>query len=263
VTDSILEELSLEAKNLASDSRIGFYLDFQKYHTISKTLFFTNPIVRHCKNDVLPYLEQDRDYRIEHAKKVAIDAGTLILVEGRGWDPTQTKRWSLLAQLAGLLHDMYAPTPDHARRGAVTARQFVDCYPLMDVEKEAVVFAVQHHENLPGDTCPMPSVCHWVSNALHDADKFRWSLDNLRASLFEANFGKEQRTVHNMWFQLPDDMKKIRSVASSFKTGTGQRYGSQFINAGLAIGEHLHQRLHDYIRPEKTRSHPSQPDHYQ
>jgi hypothetical protein len=261
VTDSILEALSLEVKNLAADSRIDFYLDFQKYHSISKTLFFTNPLVGRCKNDVLPYFESHVGNGVEHAKKVAIDAGTLILVEGRGWDPVQIKRWSLLAQLAGLIHDIHAPQPDHAARAAATARQIVACYPLPDVEKEAIVFAVEHHENLFGDGCTMPSVYRWVSNALHDADRFRWSLDSLKASLIGAGSGNREQTVCAMRLQLSKEIQKIRSIASTFKTGTGQRYGQQFINAGLAIGEHLQQRLHDQVSLEKTGSHPSPADH--
>jgi hypothetical protein len=260
VTDSILDELSLEASSLASDCRIDFYLDFQKYHTISTTFFFTNPLVGRCKKDVLPYLEQNQEHGIEHGKKVAIDAGTLVLVEGRGWDPAQIKQWSLLAQLAGLMHDMYAPAPDHAGQGAVEARKILSGYPLADAEKEAVVFAIEHHENLFEDSCPLPPVYHWVSNALHDADRFRWSLDYLRSVLFGTNSEDNQR-VQDIRLHLPDDIRKILSGASTFKTGIGRRYGPQFINAGLAIGECPHQRLCDHVTPEKARSHVSLPDH--
>ena len=261
MTDSILDELSSEAKNLASNKRIEFYLDFQKYHTISETFFFTNHLVDRCKKDVLPFLEQKQAPGIEHAKKVSIDAGTLILIEGRGWDPAQIKQWSLLAQLAGLMHDMHAPDPDHASLGAATARQILAGYPLLDAEKEAIVSAIRHHDNVSEKTCARPSLCGWVSNALHDADKFRWSLDNLRASLFATTLKEKHDSVLDIWIQLPEKLKKIRSAASTFKTVTGQRYGFQFINAGLAIGEHLHQRLYDHITPDKARTHPSHSDH--
>jgi hypothetical protein len=257
-----LDELSSEANNLASNTRIQFYLDFQKYHKLSKTFFFTNPLVGRCKKDVLPFLEHNPAPEIEHAKKVAIDAGTLILVEGRGWDPARIKRWSLLAQLAGLMHDMHAPDPDHASLGAATARQILAGYPLVDTEKEAIVSAVRDHDNVSGTTCIRSSICGWVSNALYDADKFRWSLDNLRASLFATMVKEKQDPMLDIWLQLPEKIKKIRSAASTFKTVTGQRYGFQFINAGLAIGDYLHQRLYDHITPDKARTHPSHPDHY-
>jgi hypothetical protein len=261
VTDSTLDEFISEATNQASDCRMGFYLDFKKYHDISKTFFFTNSLVGRCKKDVLPYLEQNQDHGIEHGKKVAIDAGTLILVEGRGWDPKQIKQWSLLAQLAGLMHDMYAPTPDHARQGAATARQILSGYPLLDVEKEAVVFAIEHHENLFEDCSTLPPVYQWVRNALHDADKFRWSLDHLRSFFFDTNPEKKHWTIQDMWLHLPGDITSNLFSALTFKTGIGQRYGPQFVHAGLAIREHLHQHLCDQIVPEKPRPHPSHPDH--
>ena len=247
MTDSIVEQLVLEARQMASGKRIDFYRDFNTFHSISKRFFFSNSLVGRCKRDVLPYLEQDLDHGIQHAKKVAMDAGTLILVEGRGWDPARTRQWCLLAQLAGLLHDIHAPKSDHARTGADAARKITAFYPLTPEEREAIVFAVRHHENPLGETRSAPCLCRWINNAVHDADKFRWSLDSLPLFLRGKNPGREHRTAREACLEVPQSMQKIRSIASTFRTGTGQRYGPQFINAGLAIGEHLHRRLNEHV----------------
>jgi hypothetical protein len=231
-------------------SSITFYRDFQQFYNASKTFFFTNPLVNRCKRDVLAYLCEDDDHCIQHAKQVAIDAGTLMLVEGRGWDPAQIRQWSLLAQIAGLLHDIHAPRVDHARTGARMARTIIASYPLGEEEQQAIVFAVRHHEN-PQTTRQSPCVCHWVSNALHDADKFHWRLDSMPTLPGETTPPSRPENARDTSSRVPADAdtETLQAMASTFRTRTGQQYGTQFIHAGLATGEHSHQRPNDHILP--------------
>jgi hypothetical protein len=233
---------------MALRNRITFYRDFQQFYNTSKTFFFTNPLVGRCKRDVLDYFHAEEDHYIQHAKQVAIDAGTLMLVEGRGWDPSQIRQWSLLAQLAGLLHDIHAPRVDHARTGARMARTIIASYPLGEEEQQAIVFAVRHHEN-PQTTTQSPCVCHWVSNALHDADKFHWSLDSRPLPLEETMRENRPENARDTGDKASADTETIQAMASTFRTRTGQQYGPQFIHAGLATGEHSHQRPNDHILP--------------
>ena len=229
-------------------SSITFYRDFQKFYNASKTFFFTNPLVNRCKRDVLAYLCEDDDHCIQHAKQVAIDAGTLMLVEGRGWDPAQIRQWSLLAQIAGLLHDIHAPQSDHARTGAHVARTIIASYPLEEEEQQAIVFAVRYHEN-PLATPRTPCICHWVSNALHDADKFHWSLDSRPLPLEETMRENRPENARDTGDKASADTETIQAMTATFRTLTGQQYGPQFINAGLATGEHPHQHPNDQILP--------------
>jgi hypothetical protein len=37
----------------------------------------------------------------------------------------------------------------------------------------------------------------------------------------------------------PQGMEKIESIKTTFRTSTGQKYGPQFIDLGLSIGEEL------------------------
>jgi hypothetical protein len=39
-------------------------------------------------------------------------------------------------------------------------------------------------------------------------------------------------------------MEKIKSIKSTFRTSTGQKYGPQFIDLGLEIGEELYEVIH-------------------
>ena len=42
----------------------------------------------------------------------------------------------------------------------------------------------------------------------------------------------------------PDGMEKIAKIKHTFRTGTGKKYGPQFIDIGLAIGEELFDVIH-------------------
>ena len=111
-----------------------------------------------------------------HTRKVAIDTGALVLIERAG-DP-DLPRLVLLAHLAGLLHDIRRSEKDHARRGAEEAARILEAFPLSPGEGRAISQAIGNHEAFQAyETLDDPQA-ELLSNALYDADKFRWGPDN-------------------------------------------------------------------------------------
>ena len=242
MTDKVFALLLKESKNLAAQNPPDFYNDFYSQYRVCKDFFFTSTLIERCKKDLLPFFNNAPDHGLEHAKKVALDAGTLVLVEERGWDIQHTKRMSKLALMAGLLHDICHHEPDHASRGADVARHLIRTYPLDEEEKNMVAFAIRNHEVFQPEIKRENHSYQIVSNALYDADKFRWGQDNLATALWEL-CASDPRCLQETLAIFPEAIRTIHSISTTFRTGTGRHYGPQFIRQGLAIGTHIHQCL--------------------
>ncbi len=68
-------------------------------------MFFDHPLIIRLQEDVLPFLYDEYAHGIYHSKKVAIEAGAIILKEGDDMDGDRVRELVLLAQFGGLLHD--------------------------------------------------------------------------------------------------------------------------------------------------------------
>ena len=87
-----------------------------------------------------------------------------------------------------------------------------------------------------------------LSDALYDADKFRWGPDNFTETLWAMIIprGIPLRTLLPRF--LPG-IEGIRKIRESFRTATGREYGPDFIDRGLTIGRRLYEEL---TRDQKT-----------
>ena len=93
-------------------------------------------------------LDNNFGHGMGHAEKVAIDAGTLVIIESRlaGHTKDRVQRNLLLAQCAGLLHDICRKETSHAEKGAETAHDILRTYPLVPEEITQVCAAIRNHE---------------------------------------------------------------------------------------------------------------------
>ncbi len=125
---------------------------------------------------------------LSHARKVAIDAGAIILIEGRPAAETDNiDRAVLLAHIAGILHDIKRSGKNHARRGAEEAKEILKGFDLTDKEQKSVVDAIGNHEAFqPCTPLATPDV-QLLSDALYDADKFRWGPDNFTEMIWDIS----------------------------------------------------------------------------
>jgi len=219
-----------------------FYRDHALAHETSKRLFENNSIIKKLLPFVAKTLEDDFGHGLMHAVKVSRDAGSLICIEARyrsNNDPDRLPRLVCLVQSAGLLHDIRRKQKDHSIRAAAHAKKLLKRYPFSSEEIKNICWAIQNHEafkdRIDADTPEGELIC----NSLYDADKFRWGPDNFQDTLWDM-VSYFDPPLAKFMDGYPRGMKKLEAIKKTFRTVTGKKYGPQFIDLGLAIGEELY-----------------------
>lgn len=244
--NKVLTELRKEAKALAAAQPVpAFYRDLESKIAFAREMFFDHPLVIRLQEDVLPFLYDEYAHGIYHSKKVAIEAGAIVLNEGEIEDISSEdmRELVLLAQFCGLLHDCCRLEDDHAQRGAETSLVILNNYPLSERSKELITGAIARHEafkeEAPIENDPMLKI---LSGALYDADKFRWGPDNFSTTLWEI-CDYEDWSAGEIVDKFPKGIEIVKSIESTFRTETGRKYGPEMIRQGIEIGSQLYKRL--------------------
>lgn len=187
-------------------------------------------------------LDDDYGHGMGHAEKVAIDAGTLAIIESRraGEAQDRVRRHLLMAQCAGLLHDIRRKEAFHAEKGAETARDILRTYPLSPEEISHVCMAIRNHEAFARLDRPPVHQARIISDCLYDADKFRWGPDNFSHTVWDM-VGSLNPSLDIFLGHYPKGMALLKKIRSTFRSQTGRHYGPQFIDIGIAIGEELYR----------------------
>jgi hypothetical protein len=190
-------------------------------------------------------LQENESYGhgLSHARKVAIDSGAIILIEGtNGATESFLHRRVLLAHLAGVLHDIKRSSPNHAREGAQEAYSILRSFDLEETERKAISQAIENHEafqpHQPLDTI----VNQLLSDALYDADKFRWGPDNFTEMIWDIIIPR-QVPLSTVLARFTHGLKAMERIRETFRTATGREYGPDFIDLGLGIGKQLYVEL--------------------
>lgn len=208
----------------------------------STAFFNTHDLIRALKDEVFEHLSENLGHGFEHAAKVTIDAGTLILIEGgvAGLSKLCLDRLLLLVQSAGLLHDISRIEENHAAKGAEHARVLLEKRPFSADEIDHICRAIRNHEAFK-ETVPATSqMGALISDCLYDADKFRWGRDNFSHTLWDMlQFSKVP--LQSFVDHYADGMGTLIRIRDSFRTRSGKKYGPDFIDIGLAIGEKLYR----------------------
>jgi len=224
-----------------------FYRDHQAACEHADYLLGTHPVTTRLYEFVALELEDDYGHGLQHAFKVALDAGALMLVEGAtaGYDDTYLDRRVIVVQCACLLHDVKRKEKDHSTAGADYAREILQTYPFSTAELEDICLAIRNHEAFKEYVAIDTHEGALAADCLYDADKFRWGPDNFMYTLWDmvAFYDPPLETFIEHY---PRGMTAIQKIKDTFRTKTGQRYGPQFIDIGLAIGE----KLYDLIQRE-------------
>jgi hypothetical protein len=244
---ALLEGEYLEAQRLSEDIAAAmeppvFYVDKRAEVEESLAAFESDPMV----GEALAIVEERGDvlgHGLSHVRKVAIDAGALVLVETAGKEPEERRRrLLLLAHLAGVLHDIRREQPEHAQRGADEAAVILEDFDLSDGEREAIVQAIRNHEAFkPALPLADPSL-QLVSDALYDADKFRWGPDNFTETVWMM-VAPFKVPLSALLGHFGTSLEGIVRIKDTFRTPTGREYGPDFIARGLLIGERLYEEL--------------------
>lgn len=219
-----------------------FYKDFERLDELSRQLFKGTSTLAELLIYVKQNIDDDFGHGLQHSVKVAIDAGTLMLIEGGqiGYSEKFTERRVLIAQCAGLLHDIKRKQKSHAVKGADYARELLKGYQFQPAEIEDICNAIQNHEAFLTDTAEINTRRGaLVSDCLYDADKFRWGPDNFTDTVWDMVLFYNPPLIKFME-RYPKGMESLVKIKSTFRTNTGKEYGPQFIDIGLAIGEKLY-----------------------
>ena len=224
-----------------------FYHDHSQAYEASKQFFDSNRVIKKLLSLLAGTLEDDFGHGMMHAVKVSHDAGTLMVIEAqnRGYAQDPLSRLVCLAQTAGLLHDIKRKKKDHSFHAAAHAEKLLKKYPFEAEEIGYISAAIQNHEAFKDPVGANSPEGGLISDCLYDADKFRWGPDNFHDTLWDmVSYFNPPLTKFIDGY--PRGMEKLKSIKSTFRTATGQKYGPQFIDLGLAIGD----ELFDVIRTE-------------
>ena len=243
----MLEGEYLEAKNLsdriaAEVDQPRFYRERSNEVESSREFFENSEMVQ----EALRIVEDRADtfgHGLSHVRKVAVDAGALIMIEAEEDEPAvDVERLMLLAHLAGVLHDIKRMEPEHAVKGAEEAEIILRDFDLEEKERRAIVQAIRNHEAFkPAQPLEEPSL-QVLSDALYDADKFRWGPDNFTETVWMMVSPLNVPLSSLLDYFLPS-LDGIERVAGTFRTRTGREYGPDFIVRGLEIGQRIYREL--------------------
>jgi hypothetical protein len=238
-------KLREQAKRIAAKFKHPeFYTQFAAECALSKRIFFADKTIIRCRKFLESILVNDFGHGMVHAKKVALDAGALIGVEASAlFDSRKALEHGVMtAQLAALLHDTKRGEKNHAQKGAEAAHLILKDYSLTTTEMEDIVLAIANHEAF---TEPVPSTHPFgqtLSDILHDADKFRWGMDNLTETVWLI-YSYSGRPLEDLVAHFPEGMKGVAKIRETFRSETGKQYGPEFIDIGLGIGKEIYQYL--------------------
>ncbi|MCP3952388.1 MAG: HD domain-containing protein [Desulfobacterales bacterium] len=249
--DPIYERIREHARMLAANlPSAAFYREFPEEANRARRFMENNPTVSKLRWFVSETADNTFGHGFLHAEKVTLDAGTLMLVECDKTGKTTQKTDALLTmvQCAGLLHDIRRRHKNHAVSGAEKAREILKVYDLSEKSTAAICLAIKNHEAFrPVLKCP-DGESSLVSGCLYDADKFRWGPDNFTHTVWEmVSFADIPIAV--FMAKYPEAVQRLADISETFRTDTGKKYGPEFIDQGLEIGQQLLAFINNEIKP--------------
>jgi len=243
--EPIYEKIRERARQIAKSFPVpDFYIDHADANALSLTLLKENPDIPKLKDLVGKHLKDNFGHGLKHSEKVALDSGALIIIESRnaGHSEKVVRRRVVVAQMAGLLHDIKRKQKNHAVKGAAFSRKVLQDFPLSAKEVDDVSNAIRNHEAFK-KTIPIKGPDGiLVSNCLYDADKFRWGPDNFTDTVWDM-VSFYNPSLSEFLKHYPKGMLGVAKIKETFRTTTGKVYGPQFIDMGMAIGNELYDTI--------------------
>jgi hypothetical protein len=250
--DAVYQEIrEIARKIVAGYPQPDFYSDHPDEVNDSLRFYQSDDSIIRLRKAMAGSLDNDFGHGMGHVEKVAVDAGTLVIIECRlaGHTEALIRRNLLLVQCAGLLHDIRRKEKFHAEKGAQTARTILKSYPLVAEEITHICAAIRNHEAFARPDRLPARRARIISDCLYDADKFRWGPDNFAHTIWDM-VGFSNPSLDAFVDHFPKGMALLKKIRGTFRSRTGRRYGPQFIDMGIAIGEALYDIiLTDFVNP--------------
>lgn len=221
-----------------------FYYACKKELAASVHFFQTDPLVRKIQYSASFFLKNNLGHTMAHSKKVALEAGALILREMKGDEKKghEIERMVRLAHCSGLLHDIARKEKDHAAKGALKAEKLLEAekFPVEDIQ--IICEAIRRHEAFREYPEPVTYDEKLLSDCLYDSDKFRWGPDNFAYTVWDM---LEAASVPVKIFlqHYREGLRGIEKIRTSFRSESGKLFGPEFIDIGMMIAERLYGEM--------------------
>jgi hypothetical protein len=211
-------------------------------HRANETLL-SNEIVSRCR-ERLDASQLECAHGLCHCESVARDAGAIVLVEYQenGIAKPDIDTLFTAAIIAGLLHDIKRKEQDHAVRGSIEAERILTDLGMDLQERQYVADAIRNHEAFQETFDRDDPAGRLVSDALYDADKFRWGPENFTTTLW-LMVDAHSTPPESLYRVFREKMKGIEKIKETFRTNTGKRYGPEFIDQGIIIGNAIYEEM--------------------
>ena len=228
-----------------------FYASCHEWLNLSRSVFGEEEQILKCRELVFHALQDNFGHGMDHAEKVAIEAGALVYIEGArlSLEDSARREAGILAQIAGLLHDLRRGEKDHAKSGASAAEKILAEFSFPAENGRYIVEAIANHEAFVKPKRMDSVIGQVISDALYDSDKFRWGPDNFTFTLWQM-LRFSQAPIMRLIRRFPKGMREIAGIKDTFRTWTGKTYGPEFIDLGLEIGGKIYQFLQERFAAE-------------
>jgi hypothetical protein len=220
-----------------------FYSRHAAFLSRSEGILKSHELVRKCRA-YLDESELECAHGLCHCEAVARDAGAIVLIEGErlGISHSEIEPLFTSAIIAGLLHDIKRREEDHAVRGSIEAEKILKALGMDERSLIHITYAIRNHEAFKA-TCDLEDTAGcMVSDALYDADKFRWGPENFTTTLWII-VGSRNTPPEALHRTFKEKMEGIEKIKGTFRTETGRRYGPEFIDQGITIGNAIYDEM--------------------
>ena len=229
----------------------AFYERHENFIQRANETLATHDLVRRCRS-CLDESQMECAHGLFHCEAVARDAGALILIElkdgGVTWQ--ETEPLFTAAIIAGLLHDIKRKEQDHAVRGSIEAEKILAGLGMSLRERQYIADAIRNHEAFQETFDRDDNAGRLVSDALYDADKFRWGPENFTTTLW-LMVETRNTPIEALHRTFREKMQGIEKIKETFRTETGRLYGPEFIDMGISIGNAIYEEMNSLLQGSK------------
>jgi len=247
-TNQLYHELRDLARRVArSQQPPRFYTEHAASLGRSLRVFRRHPAVRAVRA-VVSAQGKAAGHGYRHARNVALDGGAIVAIESQpgGFLSPEADKLIALVQVAALLHDCRRDEANHELLGAAEARRILTMLSFNKDEIACVAIAIVNHVAFQEPQRIDDQATMLMSDALYDADKFRWGPENFTHTLWEMASARSI-SPERLYAGFEQQLTKIAEIKHTFRTETGRKYGPEFIDLGLTIGRGIFKALEEML----------------
>lgn len=241
---ALKEKASAVARQIGPPS---FYRAHKRELDRSLRSYSESKVLSRCRS----YLDEAKmhpAHGIRHAEMVAIEAGAILEIESAAMmKPEETEELILCVQIAGLFHDIKRSEEDHTIKGSKETEKILADFDLADKYKRYISAAIRNHEAFKEVMSSENGEAKLVSDSLYDADKFRWGPDNFTTTLWLI-VECSRISAKALYHSFLEKMEGVGRIKETFRTETGRKFGPEFIDLGMNIGNEIYREMGNLLR---------------